>query len=127
MTIERDTYQKTGCLNLECSGFVQVSNQFAVGSAFSPTSSYGGNQFDVTMFIWKDANDGNWWLIIDSSLIGYWPEKLFTHLAHGPAELVLWGGEIVNTHAATASTLPRIWVRATLQRKATARQASSAT
>ncbi|XP_023638923.1 uncharacterized protein LOC17886418 [Capsella rubella] len=94
-----DTYQKRGCLNLECFGFVQVSSQFSLGSAIAPTSSYGGSQFDVTMFIWKNANDGNWWLNIDSSLIGYWPARLFTHLAHGPARLVQWGGEVINSRS----------------------------
>ncbi|AEE78387.1 carboxyl-terminal peptidase (DUF239) [Arabidopsis thaliana] len=95
----KDTYQKTGCLNLECPGFVQVTSEFAIGSAFSPTSSYGGSQYDITMYIWKDTKDGNWWLSIDSSVIGYWPARLFTHLAHGPATLVQWGGEIVNSRS----------------------------
>ncbi|CAE6075473.1 unnamed protein product [Arabidopsis arenosa] len=96
---QRDTYQNTGCLNLECPGFVQVTSEFAIGSAFAPTSSYGGSQYDVTMFIWKDTNDGNWWLSIDSIVIGYWPARLFTHLAHGPAKLVQWGGEVVNSRS----------------------------
>lgn len=42
---------------------------------------------------------GNWWLGIGQSFIGYWPAKLFTHLADGPAKLVQWGGEIVNTRS----------------------------
>ncbi|ESQ50910.1 hypothetical protein EUTSA_v10022790mg [Eutrema salsugineum] len=95
----RDTYQKTGCLNFDCPGFVQVSNDFAIGGAFSPISSYGGNQYDLTMVIWKDTNDGNWGLGIGQSFVGYWPAKLFTHLADGPARLVQLGGEVVNTHS----------------------------
>lgn len=92
----RDAYQKTGCRNLECPGFVQVPSDYAVGAAFAPVSSYGGNQYDVKMLIWKDTDDGNWWLGIGQSLVGYWPAKLFTHLADGPAELVQWGGEVTN-------------------------------
>lgn len=45
----------------------------------------------------QDMDGGNWWLGIGQSFIGYWPAKLFTHLADGPAKLVQWGGEIVNT------------------------------
>ncbi|EFH52147.1 predicted protein [Arabidopsis lyrata subsp. lyrata] len=72
-SIYKGHIRKSGCLNLECSGGLQVSSQFAFGGVFSPPSSYGGNQYDITMFIWKDTNDGNWWLGIDSYFIGYWP------------------------------------------------------
>ncbi|CAN8288008.1 unnamed protein product [Cochlearia groenlandica] len=78
---QRDTYQNTGYLNLECPGFVQVSNEYAIGAAIAP-----------------DTDTGDWWLGIGLSLVGYWPSTLFTHLAHGPAYLVQWGTEVVNTH-----------------------------
>ncbi|ESQ49655.1 hypothetical protein EUTSA_v10022139mg, partial [Eutrema salsugineum] len=95
----RDTYQKTGCLNLDCPGFVQVPSDYAIGAAFAPISSYGSNQYDITMAIWKDTDNGNWWLGIGQSFVGYWPASLFTHLADGPAKLVQWGGEITNTRS----------------------------
>lgn len=34
----------------------------------------------------------------DSTLIGYWPAELFTHLADR-ATMVEWGGEVVNSRA----------------------------
>lgn len=34
----------------------------------------------------------------DSTLVGYWPTELFTHLADR-ATMVEWGGEIVNSRA----------------------------
>ncbi|ERM98017.1 uncharacterized protein LOC18426005 [Amborella trichopoda] len=92
-----DAYEATGCYNLLCSGFVQTNNKIAIGAAISPVSSYGGSQYDITILIWKDPKQGNWWLGFgDDTLVGYWPAELFTHLADH-AEMVEWGGEIVNT------------------------------
>ncbi|CAI0431044.1 unnamed protein product [Linum tenue] len=57
-----DAYQATGCYNLLCSGFVQTNNRIAIGAAISPTSSYTGGQFDISLLIWKVTNenqDGN--------------------------------------------------------------------
>lgn len=36
-----------------CPGFVQTNNKVAIGAAISPVSSYAGNQFDITILIWK--------------------------------------------------------------------------
>ncbi|KAJ1399505.1 hypothetical protein SESBI_30268 [Sesbania bispinosa] len=92
-----DAYQATGCYNLLCSGFVQTNNRIAIGAAISPTSSYGGGQFDISLLIWKDPKHGNWWLEFGSGiLVGYWPSFLFTHL-RDHASMVQFGGEIVNS------------------------------
>ncbi|KAL3838375.1 hypothetical protein ACJIZ3_022966 [Penstemon smallii] len=99
-----DAYQATGCYNLLCSGFVQTNSRIAIGAAISPTSSAGGNQYDITILIWKDPKLGNWWMGFgDSTLVGYWPTELFTHLADR-ATMVEWGGEIVNSRANNAHT-----------------------
>ncbi|KAI8527029.1 hypothetical protein RHMOL_Rhmol12G0044800 [Rhododendron molle] len=93
-----DAYQATGCYNLLCSGFVQTNNQIAIGAAISPTSSYVGGQFDISLLIWKDPKHGNWWLEFGSGvLVGYWPSFLFTHLAN-QATMVQFGGEVVNSN-----------------------------
>ncbi|KAL2559832.1 hypothetical protein Fot_04571 [Forsythia ovata] len=92
-----DAYQATGCYNLLCSGFVQTNNRIAIGAAISPTSSYNGGQFDISLLVWKDPKHGNWWLEFGSGvLVGYWPSFLFTHLADH-ASMVQFGGEIVNS------------------------------
>ncbi|XP_051121641.1 uncharacterized protein LOC127245039 [Andrographis paniculata] len=92
-----DAYQATGCYNLLCSGFVQTNSRVAIGAAISPVSLVGGNQFDITILIWKDPKSENWWLGFgDNTLVGYWPSALFTHLADR-ATMVEWGGEIVNS------------------------------
>ncbi|KAH6804857.1 carboxyl-terminal peptidase [Perilla frutescens var. frutescens] len=92
-----DAYQATGCYNLLCSGFVQTNSRIAIGATISPISSVTGNQYDITILIWKDPKLGNWWLGFgDSTLVGYWPAELFTHLSDR-ATMVEWGGEIVNS------------------------------
>ncbi|GAA0175119.1 hypothetical protein LIER_28361 [Lithospermum erythrorhizon] len=94
-----DSYQATGCYNLLCSGFVQTNSRIAIGAAISPLSSFDGNQFDITILIWKDPKIGNWWMSFgDNTLVGYWPAELFTHLADR-ATMVEWGGEVVNSRA----------------------------
>ncbi|XP_038698957.1 uncharacterized protein LOC119996409 isoform X2 [Tripterygium wilfordii] len=94
-----DSYQATGCYNLLCAGFVQTNSRIAIGAAISPVSSYNGNQYDITVLIWKDPKLGNWWMGFgDNTLVGYWPTELFTHLADS-ATMVEWGGEIVNSRA----------------------------
>ncbi|KEH20177.1 carboxyl-terminal peptidase [Medicago truncatula] len=99
-----DAYQGTGCYNLLCSGFVQTSSNIAIGAAISPTSTYNGGQFDISLMIWKDPKHGNWWLEYGSgNLIGYWPSSLFTHLKDS-ATMVQFGGEIVNTMSTGAHT-----------------------
>lgn len=92
-----DAYQATGCYNLLCSGFVQTNSRIAIGAAISPTSSYNGGQFDISLLVWKDPKHGNWWLEFGSGiLVGYWPSFLFTHL-RDHASMVQFGGEVVNS------------------------------
>ncbi|EEE54787.1 hypothetical protein OsJ_02186 [Oryza sativa Japonica Group] len=41
----RDAYNRTGCYNLACSGFIQTNPQFVIGGSISPVSIYGGTQY----------------------------------------------------------------------------------
>ncbi|XP_022714531.1 uncharacterized protein LOC111274160 [Durio zibethinus] len=90
-----DGYQKTGCYNLECPGFVQTNNKVALGSIIHPVSTYGGTQFEIHIFIHKDKQSGNWWLRIQQIDVGYWPGSIFTTLSDR-ADRLSWGGEILN-------------------------------
>ncbi|XP_020209286.1 uncharacterized protein LOC109794227 [Cajanus cajan] len=93
----RDTYRSTGCYNLLCAGFVQKDARISIGAAISPLSSYAGKQYDISILVWKDPKEGNWWMSFGANtLIGYWPKELFTNLADH-ATAVEWGGEVVNT------------------------------
>ncbi|TKY58678.1 hypothetical protein E2542_SST15747 [Spatholobus suberectus] len=99
-----DAYQATGCYNLLCSGFIQTNSKIAIGAAISPTSSYGGGQFDISLLIWKDPKHGNWWLEFGSGiLVGYWPSFLFTHLGDH-ASMIQFGGEVVNSGSSGSHT-----------------------
>ncbi|CAH8265916.1 unnamed protein product [Arabidopsis lyrata] len=89
-----DGYQKTGCYNLLCGGFVQTNNQYSVGGSYNTVSEYDGAQLSLNLLIWKDQKTGNWWLKInDNDIIGYWPGSLFNSLGDGAIK-VEWGGEI---------------------------------
>eukprot|EP00249_Psilotum_nudum_P000679 c12771_g1_i1 orf=597-1862(+) len=92
-----DAYQGTGCYNLLCSGFVQISYEIAIGATISPVSYYNDKQYDISILIWKDPKLGNWWMQFgDRYILGYWPASLFSYLAES-ASMVEWGGEVVNS------------------------------
>nr|VDC65386.1 unnamed protein product [Brassica rapa] len=89
-----DAYISSGCYNHYCKGFVHVNRHVVLGGAITGTSTFGGDQFDITLQIWKDPLSGHWWLGMGLNVvpIGYWPVELFTTLsAH--ASKVQWGGE----------------------------------
>ncbi|KAF5738440.1 hypothetical protein HS088_TW13G01339 [Tripterygium wilfordii] len=92
-----DGYRTTRCYNLECPGFVQTNKDVVIGGPFYTISSYEGIQYDIHVLIWKDSNHGNWWLMYNNIVVGYWPRILFTHLANNPASNVMWGGEVINS------------------------------
>ncbi|CAM0908975.1 unnamed protein product [Alopecurus aequalis] len=89
-----DAYNKTGCYNLLCSGFVQTNNQFAIGATIPiMISTYGGPQYDLDILVWKDQKGGNWWLQVGGNNVGYWPSSIFSYLADS-ASSIKWGGEV---------------------------------
>ncbi|KAG2562298.1 hypothetical protein PVAP13_8KG255400 [Panicum virgatum] len=98
-----DGYNKKGCYNLMCPGFIQINNKIAIGGSISPVSIYGGSQYDINIFIRKDPKDGNWWLEVDSYVLGYWPSSIFSFLADS-ASNIIWGGEVYTHDAGQTST-----------------------
>ncbi|OMO66438.1 hypothetical protein COLO4_30567 [Corchorus olitorius] len=91
-----DNYQRTGCYNLECPGFVATANQWLLGARLDPISTYADKQFEFYLSVRKDKQSGNWWLRFQDKDIGYWPGSIFTGLSDR-AELINWGGEILNS------------------------------
>ncbi|WOL08874.1 hypothetical protein Cni_G17627 [Canna indica] len=92
-----DAYQATGCYNLLCSGFVQISNEIAMGASIYPLSYYGGSQYDISILVWKDPQEGHWWIQFGNDFVlGYWPAFLFNYLAES-SSMIQWGGEVVNS------------------------------
>ncbi|CAI9103284.1 OLC1v1001740C1 [Oldenlandia corymbosa var. corymbosa] len=86
----------TGCLNLECAGFVQISNEIALGATFPELSSIDGSQFEFSVMISK--GEQGWMLQFNDTILGYWPYSLFTTLGPiAPASTVQWGGAVLNS------------------------------
>jgi len=71
---------KSGCYNIECSGFVQRANNVYLGRGFTNYSSIGGTQWGFNLQ-WKRHTDGNWWLFYkgpgDYIAVGYFPSTLY--------------------------------------------------
>ncbi|KAM7272593.1 hypothetical protein ACFE04_027256 [Oxalis oulophora] len=92
----RDDYKQTGCYNLKCPGFVQTNPNVAIGATISPVSTYDGELTALRVVVWLDANSRNWWLMAGEDFIGYWPTSLFHNFLTSSADVISWGGEIIN-------------------------------
>ncbi|KAK4253606.1 hypothetical protein QN277_010258 [Acacia crassicarpa] len=90
-----DSYERIGCYNLQCPGFVQVSNEVVVGGTLQPLSVDGGSQYGISLLIWKDQGSGNWWMKSGDTDVGYWPASIFDSLSES-ASRIKWGGEVIN-------------------------------
>ena len=43
----------------------------------------------------QDQANGNWWLVVNDKLLGYWPSSLFKRMAEH-AHYIEWGGQVSN-------------------------------
>jgi hypothetical protein len=66
-----DNYKTTGCYNLDCAAFVQISNAATLGGGFADYSSFYGTQYEIAIQFY--LYEGNWWLAIQGNWIGYYP------------------------------------------------------
>ncbi|KAG9440843.1 hypothetical protein H6P81_021008 [Aristolochia fimbriata] len=105
-----DNYKKTGCYNLKCAGFVQVSRTVTPGMKLPKISKYNGTQEDITLYVFLDQRTKNWWLLYRETgssafvNVGYWPASLFKALKTS-ANRIDWGGEVVGD---TTRTFPQM-------------------
>jgi len=94
-----DGYQ-SGCYNLTCGAFVQTDNSVVIGGPFDQVSTINGEQVNVTIgFIRDESGDHDWWLVLDDTWVGYYPNDLFDN--EGIAEygaFVDFGGELIDRH-----------------------------
>ncbi|EFJ17631.1 hypothetical protein SELMODRAFT_92536 [Selaginella moellendorffii] len=98
-----DGYNSTGCYNLGCDGFVQVSSSIVLGGAISSrTSTAGSTQSHKVVCVLQDPRSGNWWLRVSGSYVGYWKASALPDFANG-ASAVSCGGEVLeaNRHTRT--------------------------
>ncbi|RDX76387.1 hypothetical protein CR513_43629, partial [Mucuna pruriens] len=92
-----DASKKTGCFDLTCPGFVQTSNEIALGAAIYPISIPGDLSYQITIYVYKDPYTNNWWVQYgEKTNIGYWPPELFERICYH-AQSVEWGGEVYSS------------------------------
>jgi len=83
----------SGCYNLECKGFVQTNNSYTLGAKWNNYSVLGGAQWGFSEQ-WK-YYQGNWWLYIQGTAIGYYPGSIYKGgpMGSGNATVAEYGGE----------------------------------
>jgi hypothetical protein len=91
-----DNYNQTGCYNLECAAFVQISDAAPLGGGFSDYSTTGGAQYEFTAQFY--LYQGNWWLSIEGTWAGYYPGYIYNggQLSYN-AQTIAFGTESVGT------------------------------
>jgi len=88
---------KSGCYNLDCSGFVQRANNVYLGRGFTNYSAIDSTQWGFNLQ-WKRHTDGNWWLFYkgpgDYIAVGYYPSSLYGEGGLATrAKKIAFGGE----------------------------------
>ncbi|KAI3986894.1 hypothetical protein MKX01_014595 [Papaver californicum] len=81
-----DGHQATGCYNMLCPGFIQISQNIFFGHQFTQSSIYGQISYDVHLMVHRAQDTGHWWLRMGPTAeiaedVGYWPSEIFTLLA----------------------------------------------
>ncbi|CBI34704.3 unnamed protein product, partial [Vitis vinifera] len=82
------------CFNTPC-GFIQSSIDIPVDMVLEPVSRYGEKPYGITLSIYQDTINLNWYLKYDDNrtVIGWWPSRIFTNLG-STATGAEWGGEV---------------------------------
>ncbi|KAI3917223.1 hypothetical protein MKW92_001209 [Papaver armeniacum] len=93
---ESDQFNRTGCYNIHCPGFVQTTSKVSIGSAFNQIFVINSTQYSSTFIIFKEKSTGNWWLQLEGIVVGYWPHLLFKQLSV-KATRTDFGGFVLNT------------------------------
>ncbi|XP_077251414.1 protein neprosin-like [Tasmannia lanceolata] len=91
-----DNFGKTGCHDVLCSGFVQISKHIPVGASITPSSVYNGTQHYIIVTVYKDPASKDWWLLYGEERVGYWPKVIFNSTFADYADFLQWGGVVYN-------------------------------
>ncbi|XP_026441490.1 uncharacterized protein LOC113340582 [Papaver somniferum] len=92
----RAGHQTTGCFNMLCLGFVQISAHIFLGHQFPQSSIYGQRIYEVYLKVYQVQEVGDWWLSVGPNAettedVGYWPSQIFTRLRRSASD-VRFGG-----------------------------------
>ncbi|CAL5442435.1 unnamed protein product [Camellia sinensis] len=83
------------CFNANCPGFVIVNTDIPLGLVIGEVSIRGGTQVEMEIYILRDLANGNWWLGVANTNVGFWPKTILS--SGGLANLAShaeWGGEV---------------------------------
>ncbi|CAN1251356.1 hypothetical protein LINPERPRIM_LOCUS7701, partial [Linum perenne] len=84
------------CYNTYCPGYIIMRPDIPPDVLLKSHSNPKESLYEHNVFVYKkDAANGNWFLEVgpDSTMIGTWPQQIFTGLADS-ASYVDWGGEV---------------------------------
>lgn len=94
----QDGYVSTGCHNLDCADFVQVSTANVLGAP--PPSGYstaGGKQAMMHVEFQRNA-EGYWWFRLNGEWIGYYKAELYEgDIAEGSSDIYISAGGEIST------------------------------
>ncbi len=94
------------CYNLLCGRFVQTNSSVIIGGKVPKYSTSGGQQYSINLAFYRDQGGGHhWWLKVNGSWVGYFPNRLFNieGLAEKSAHLD-FGGEIIDSYSGNLNT-----------------------
>ncbi|XP_057246698.1 uncharacterized protein LOC104898746 [Beta vulgaris subsp. vulgaris] len=80
------------CFNTLCPGFVSTNKDIPIDSELVPSSKRGGIQRSISLFVYQDVENKNWWLELCGIVVGFWPHQIFTAMQDA-ATYVAVGGE----------------------------------
>ncbi|CAL5327761.1 unnamed protein product [Camellia sinensis] len=82
------------CFNTNCPGFVIVDTEIPLGQVIGKVSIRGGTSVAMEIYILQDLANGNWWLGVANTNIGFWPKSILGGGLANLASHAEWGGEV---------------------------------
>ncbi|CAL5327652.1 unnamed protein product [Camellia sinensis] len=82
------------CFNTNCPGFVIVDTKIPLGQVIEKVSIRGGTSVAMEIYILQDLANGNWWLGVANTNLGFWPRRILGGGLANLASHAEWGGEV---------------------------------
>ncbi|THF99297.1 hypothetical protein TEA_008288 [Camellia sinensis var. sinensis] len=82
------------CFNTNCPGFVIVDTEIPLGQVIEKVSIRGGTSVAMEIYILQDLANGNWWLGVANTNLGFWPKRILGGGLANLASHAEWGGEV---------------------------------
>ncbi len=98
-----------GGYNRDVVGWVQVDSTIFPGTTFTPYSVPGGTQEEISIKV--QQFQGNWWVNVQNTWIGYYPGALYNGAGHQAstmadhADAIGWWGEVYDSEGRTTTDM----------------------